>query len=473
MQSTALNFKRNASDAIADQQLQQAMGFAKHGFVAKRAAIVDATPAWQGIREQAREIRDHTLQHMDFYLQQYEQRVIENGGVVHWASDAAEACSLVEKICHAAGAKSVTKGKSMVSEEVGLNAALEEAGLEVIETDLGEYIIQLAGEAPSHIIAPAIHMTKEQVSTLFHQHHGGDAPVQERSELVAEARRVLREKFVAADVGITGANFLVAETGQHVLVTNEGNGDLCSSLPRVHVVITGIEKILPTLEDATTMVRLLAASATGQQVSNYTSFYSGPRHADHLDGPEQFHVVLVDNGRSEMLGNEFREMLRCIRCGACLNYCPVYGSIGGHAYGWVYPGPMGSVITPNMIGLENAADLPNACTLNGRCGEVCPMSIPLPDLLRRHRSNQWQQKITGRRARLGILGWSWLVRKPALYQWTTKLLVSVLRLAARARGSLRRVPLAGGWTAVRDLPAPQATTFMQQWKSRQHSGEWS
>ncbi len=469
MQSSALHFKRNATEALADQRLQDAMeGFTKNGFVAKRAALVDTVPEWAEIRAQARVTRNHTLQHLDFYLQEYEKRVIENGGVVHWASTAEEACTIIETICRDAGASKVAKGKSMVSEEVGLNAALERAGCEVVETDLGEYIIQLAGEAPSHIIAPAIHKTKEQVSDLFHRHHGGE-PISDRGALVAEARRVLREKFLAADVGITGANFLVAETGQHVLVTNEGNGDLCSSLPRVHVMISSIEKVLPTLEDATSMVRLLAGSATGQQVSNYTSYYSGPKHADHLDGPEQYHVVLVDNGRSEMLGNEFREMLRCIRCGACLNHCPVYGAIGGHAYGWVYPGPMGSVITPAMIGLENAPDLPNACTLNGRCAEVCPMSIPLPDLLRRHRTTAWRRKLAGRRARIATAAWSWFVRHPGIYHRASKLAVAILHRLGRANGSIAKLPLASGWTASRDLPAPQSGTFMQAWQKRERA----
>jgi L-lactate dehydrogenase complex protein LldF len=465
MQSTALNFKRNVREALADQQLQDAMGFAKNGFVAKRAALVETVPQWQAIRERAREIRNHTLHHLDFYLQEYEKKVVEHGGQVHWASTVEEACGAIEAICRETGARKIAKGKSMVSEEIGLNAALERMGCEVIETDLGEYIIQLAGESPSHIIAPAIHKTKEQVSALFHDKHGGD-PITDRGELVGEARRVLREQFLSADVGITGANFLIAETGQHVLVTNEGNGDLCSSVPKVHVVITSIEKVLPTLEDASSMVRLLAGSATGQQVSNYTSFYSGPRHADHLDGPEQFHVVLVDNGRTQMLGNELREMLRCIRCGACLNHCPVYGSIGGHAYGWVYPGPMGSVITPAMIGLENSIDLPNACTLNGRCAEVCPMSIPLPDLLRRHRASQWRLKLQGRRARLATAAWSWMVQRPGLYRRANAFATGILHRLGQRRGAISKLPMAGGWTASRDLPAPQAGTFMQQWQKR-------
>ena len=272
---------------------------------------------------------------------------------MHWASDASEARAHILGICRKAGARTVAKGKSMVGEEVALNEALEEAEVEVIETDLGEYIIQLAGETPSHIVAPAIHKTREQIRDLFAEHHaalGLGAPGLGNAELVARAREVLRRDFLRADVGLTGANFLIAESGSTVIVTNEGNGDLSNTLPRVHIVIAGIEKVLPGFEDLTTILRLLARSATGQEMSVYTTVTTGPRRSSDLDGPEEFHVVLVDNGRSAMLGGEFREMLRCIRCGACLNHCPVYHAVGGHAYGWVYTGPMGSVLTPLIVG---------------------------------------------------------------------------------------------------------------------------
>jgi len=467
MQVQSMHFKKRVSDALRDAELQSALGvFAKQGFAGKRAKLVEQIPQWQQIRSHAKTIREHTFSNLDFYLQRYEEKVLENGGTVHWASDDDDARVAIAEICRAAGARTIAKGKSMVSEEIALNDHLEGLGYDVVETDLGEYIIQLADEAPSHIIAPAIHKTKEQVSELFHQHHDGPK-IDDRGELVAEARRVLRDKFLNADVGITGANFLIAETGQHVLVTNEGNGDLCSSLPRVHIVITGIEKVLPTLEDTSCILRLLGASATGQQISNYTSFYSGPRHADHLDGPEQYHVILVDNGRSEMLGNELREMLRCIRCGACLNHCPVYGAIGGHSYGWVYTGPMGSVITPAMVGLEQSRDLPNACTLNGRCAEVCPMSIPLPDLLRSHRSKQWRRKLVDSRSRLGLGIWAWFARHPRLYHTGNRLAMTMLRWLGGKSGAVSRLPFARAWTNTRDLPVSGEPSFMSQWQRRQ------
>jgi L-lactate dehydrogenase complex protein LldF len=309
-------FKTRAVDALHDETLRTALGRAKDGFVLKRRLAFDALPEYEQLRDRAVAIKNHTLEHLDHYLERYEQAVIRQGGQVHWAETAEDAQRIVVEICRKANAKSVTKGKSMVGEEVGVNAALEAAGMEVVETDLGEYIIQLAGEPPSHIIAPAVHKTKGQISDLFHEHHakyGLTKRLTEIPDIVNEARQVLRQKYLDADVGITGANFLIAETGSNIIVTNEGNGDLTNTLPRVHIVTAGIEKVVPTLEDATTLLRLLARSATGQQITSYTTLSTGPRREADPDGPEEYHVVLVDNGRSAMLRDEFREMLRCIR----------------------------------------------------------------------------------------------------------------------------------------------------------------
>lgn len=476
MQIQSRQFKVNAGKALLDDDLKKALGNVKQGFVGKRAAAVKLVPEWEVIRNEAKHLKNHVLENLDHYLLAYESAVQSNGGHVHWAQTSDEASNIIVDICKSAGATTVTKGKSMVGEEADINGALEAAGIEPVETDLGEYIIQLAGEAPSHIIAPAIHKTKEQVSDLFHEHHpqyGLEERLLDRSALVNEARSVLREKFRVADVGITGANFLIAETGQHVLVTNEGNGDLTSNLPRVQIVIVGIEKVIPTLEDASCLLRLLARSATGQHFANYTSLMSGPSRQGDIDGPEQFHVVLVDNHRTDMLAGQLREMLRCFRCGACLNHCPVYGAIGGHAYGWVYPGPMGSVVTPAMIGIENAPDLPHACTLNGRCAEVCPMSIPLPKLLREHRRQTFVKSLQSPGARYGLGIWAALARRPALYQRLTALAVAVLSWAGKKQGFVRRMPFAGAWTSGRDLPVPApGGTFMQQYKAsaRNRSG---
>ena len=473
MKSAAHDFPARARSALNNPDLARALAHARTGFIDRRLAVVEALPEYQALRRTAREIKEHTLHHLDFYLERFEARVHEHGGHVHWASTPAEARAIVVDICRAAGAKRVTKGKSMVGEEIALNDALEAAGFEAIETDLGEYIIQLANEPPSHIIVPAIHKTKDQIADLFHAHHAKYGFTERQTEataLVGEARAVLREKFQSADVGITGANFLVAETGSSVIVTNEGNGDLTSTLPRVHIVTTAIEKVVPTLDDMSTILRLLARSATGQETTAYTTVTSGPRRAADLDGPGEYHVVLVDNGRSRMLGNEFHEMLRCIRCGACMNHCPVYHAVGGHAYGWVYVGPMGSVLTPLIVGLDESRHLPNACTLNGRCAEVCPMEIPLADLIRKLREREFNERITPPRVRLGLRAWAFMARRPALYRLATSVGMRVLGLLGRYRGRFRRLPLAGGWTGTRDLPAPAGRTFMSAWSKRRAEG---
>lgn len=458
-------FKSQARAALADVSLREALDKARSGFVDKRARAVALVPEFEALRDEASAIKDHALDNLDSLLQQYEANVQASGGQVHWAETADDAGRLILDICHRAGAHKVAKGKSMAGEEVGLNAALEAGGLEVIETDLGEYIIQLAEEPPSHIIAPAVHKTRGQIAALFEHHHPDlHQRLTEIPELVNEARRVLRQQFLSADVGITGANLLIADSGSHVLVTNEGNGDLSSTLPRVHIVIAGLEKVVPDLTAATTILRLLGRSATGQQTTAYTSVFTGPRRAGDLDGPEEFHVVLLDNGRSDMLASEFREMLRCIRCGACLNHCPVYSAIGGHAYGAVYPGPMGSVLTPLQWGLREAADLPNACTMNGRCASVCPVRIPLPDLLRKLRARIHREGLDGSRNRGLLAAWGWLVTHPAIYYQVTRWSVRVLAWLGRGKGRLRKLPLAQGWTHGRDLPLPQGRTFQEQYR---------
>jgi L-lactate dehydrogenase complex protein LldF len=366
----------------------------------------------------------------------------------------------------------ITKGKSMIAEEIGLNAFLEGHGFEVVETDLGEYIIQLAGEPPSHIIVPAVHKTKEQMAELFrarHAEYSPTRPLSEARQLVAEAREVLRDKYFEADVGITGANFLVAETGSSVIVTNEGNGDLTLGLPRMHIVIASIEKVVPSLDDVTTLMRVLARSATGQEMSAYTTVCTGPRRPGDTDGPEEHHVVLLDNGRSAWLGTPLQEALRCIRCGACINNCPIYGAVGGHAYGWVYPGPIGAVLTPALIGIENARHLPNASTFCGRCEAVCPMRIPLPALMRDWRRKEFESRLQPARQRLGLALWAWLALRPRLYHALGGLAARALALIGR-RGAVRWLPFAGGWTKGRDLPAPQGRSFHALWAARRARG---
>jgi len=472
MKSTSQQFTSNAHEALLDKTLQTALLRIQPGFVDRRRTALDGLTNAGELRERGRAIKERVLASLDEYLLEFEANVKAHGGHVHWARTAQEANDIIVGLCKDVNAKSVIKGKSMVGEETGLNDALEAEGMETVETDLGEYIIQLAKEPPSHIIAPAIHKTRGQIADLFRRFHD---PQQYHGELdsvadiVNEARAVMREKYLAADVGITGANFLVAETGSTVLVTNEGNGDLCSSLPDTHIIITGIEKVIPTLNDASVMLRLLARNATGQDITSYTTFFTGARRPGDRDGPKNFHIVLVDNGRSDMLSNEYREMLRCIRCGACMNHCPVYRAVGGHAYGWVYPGPMGSVLTPLMDGLENSSPLPNASTFCGRCAEVCPMSIPLPKLLRQLRNDAHRQHFDSFGSRAGIASWAAFARRPGLYRWFTRWGLRVLKLFGN-RGRVRSLPFAGGWTDSRDLPVPQGESFMQQWQSSRGKG---
>ena len=470
MHATSRSFTANARAGLADENLQQALAImTQRGFPVRRREVVARLPEFEALREVGREIKEHTLVHLDFYLELYEENVVAAGGRVHWAQTPEEARDVVLQICRAADAKIVTKGKSMIAEEIGLNDFLEKNGVTPVETDLGEYIIQLRHEPPSHLIAPAMHLVKEQVADTFRGAHRALDPsrsLAEPRELCDEARALLRPRFLAADVGITGANFLIAETGSSVIVTNEGNGDLTQTLPRVHIVIASLEKVVPTFEDAATLLRLLARSATGQEFSSYTTVSTGPRRPGDLDGPEAYHVVLLDNGRSGMLGGEFHDMLRCIRCGACMNHCPVFAAVGGHAYGWVYPGPMGAVLTPSLIGIEEAAPLPNASTLCGRCESVCPVKIPLPKMLRHWREHEFAKKLSPRVWRAGLSLWARVAGRPVLYHALTEIASRALGWTGSGRGRFRHLLFAGGWTGVRDLPAPEGRSFHSLWAER-------
>ena len=472
MHLTSPTFKENAKAALADAQLQKALGHIRSGFIEKRAKVVAALPEFDRLRDSAREIKNHTLAHLDLYLEAFEEKVREQGGAVHYAETAQEARELILGICRRLDARTVTKGKTMIAEEIGLNEYLAGNGVEPVETDLGEYIIQLRDEPPSHIIAPAVHLTKAQVEADFRRVHTSLRPDRDLSEpasLLNEARGILRERFLAADVGITGANFLIAETGTSVIVTNEGNGDLTQTLPRVHIVLASIEKITPTLNDASQILRLLARSATGQEMSAYTTFSSGPRRAGDPDGPDEYHVVILDNGRSAMLGSEFEEMLRCIRCGACMNHCPVYQEVGGHAYGWVYSGPMGAVLTPTLVGVDKAGHLPNASTFCGRCEAVCPMKIPLPKMMRHWREREFERHLSPTSYRYGLGLWAFFAKRPRLYQRATAVAMRALGNLGWRKGRFRFLPLAGGWTKFRDLPAPEGKTFQEMWAERQRA----
>jgi L-lactate dehydrogenase complex protein LldF len=451
--------------ALADPILKLAIDRTTGNARTKRAAAIAAWPEFPAARELGRDIKDHVIAHLDHYLLEFERNAIASGAKVHWARTAQEACEIVVGICRDAGVRSATRSKSMLGEEIGLPHAMAEAGIERVETDLAEHIIQLADEPPSHIVWPALHKTREQVRELFLARHRDPGTLATVEAMVASARRELRGRFMAADAGISGANFLIADTGAVCTVTNEGNAELTTTPPRLHIVTAGIEKLVPSTAHAMALLRLLVRSATGAELTQYTTFHRGPKRAGDRDGPEAFHIVLVDNGRTRMLTDGLAEMLRCLRCGACLNHCVVYRQIGGHAYGGTYPGPMGSVLTPLLDGLPKAQDLPRACTLNGQCEEVCPVAIPLPTLLRGWRDRSWREGLEPLSVRGPLSLWRFMVLHPALYRLATSLAVPAMRLFARG-GWIPRMPLAGGWTRHRDLPAPASRTFMAQVSNR-------
>jgi L-lactate dehydrogenase complex protein LldF len=459
MQITSQRFKQAASQKLADPKLQIALRKSRGRLVVGRANAIRELDNFEAIREEAARIRDFGLLHLETLLEEWESRAKAAGTIVHWAETAQDVNALVLDIARRHGVRKVIKSKSMLGEETELNHALEKAGIDVRETDLGEYIIQQFGETPSHIIAPAVHKSKEEIAELFARLHQrpklDDIPA-----LTHEAREILRPHFLDADMGITGANFLVAETGSSMIVTNEGNGRMTTTMPKVHVAIAGIEKIIPTMEDASLLLRLLTRSATGQSISNYISITTGPKRSGDQDGPEEFHVIIVDAGRTRVLGSQIREALRCIRCGACMNHCPVYQNIGGHAYGWVYPGPIGAILTPAYVGLENALDLPNAATLCNQCGVACPVNIPLPDLMRKLREEQVQKKLRPWTERIGLKVWAWVALRPRWYALATRIAARVGRWLGGRSALLHKLPSVGAeWTNGRDMPAPQGRTF--------------
>jgi iron-sulfur cluster protein len=469
MQVQSMQFKARAGQKLADQRLQQNLTKLSTNFVSSRARAMTEID-FPATRAALKARRNRALDNLDVWLETFEREATRRGVTVLFAETAQEAARLVSDIAKKHGVKKVIKTKSMVSEEMRLNAVLGEMGVESIETDLGEYILQINdNEPPSHIIAPAVHKDKEEVADLFAKTHGRER-LTEITQMTREAREVLRPHFMSADMGVTGGNFVIAETGSVEIVTNEGNEGMCTVMPRVHVAVTGIEKVLPTLEDLATAMRLLPRSATGQITSNYFSVLTGPRAAADQDGPEHMYVVLVDGGRTGLIGGEFQEMLRCIRCGACMNHCPVYQKVGGHTYGWVYPGPMGSVLTPSYVGLDKALDLPQAATLCGECNSVCPVGIPLSDLLRKLREKQMDRHLRPWRERAGLTVWGFLALRPGLYSLATKLAVRVLERGGRRR-AISRLPFAHGWTATRDMPAPAGRTFRELYAaSRSHRG---
>jgi len=445
-------FRENARAALADAHLRGALKHATSLFGERRKEAAASLPDWEALRTQARAIKDETLLHLDRYLEEFVRNAESCGAKVHWARDAAEANSIICQLAKEHQARIVVKSKSMTTEETHLNNALEAAGMQVVETDLGEYIIQLAEETPSHIIAPAIHKTKGQVAELFTNELG--VPLtNDIAQLTQIARTTLRDRFAAADAGISGVNFGIAETGTIVIVENEGNIRLTTSLPRIHIAVMGIEKVIPRFADLEIFLKLLPRSGTGQRLTTYQSFITGVKRRPGDEGPEEVHIVLLDNGRSRMLAHPVtRQSLACIRCGACLNACPVYQQIGGHAYGSVYPGPIGAVITPQLMGIEKTSQLPYASSLCGACREVCPVKIDIPRLLLHLRAEIAPRK-GGLGERLAFKAWARVMMSPTLYRMSS--------IAGRV--FQRFLPLSRAWTNDRDLRPIESKSFRDLW----------
>ncbi len=457
-----------ATRALGDAFLREALDIATTKFITLRREAFGDFPEGEALRDRARAIKEATLQRLDHWLERLIANVERLGGHVHYAGTADEARAIVLDIARRAGARMAVKSKSMATEEIQLNEALAASGVTPVETDLGEYIIQLAHERPSHIIAPAIHKTKGQVADLFTRELGRPA-APDPEALTRIAREELREKFLRADLGITGANFAVAETGTVVLVTNEGNGRMVTSLPRVHVAVMGVEKVIPSFTDLMVFLGVLAKSATGQKMSVYTTLVTGPRRAGELEGPEEFHLVLLDNGRIAQIGGALRESLYCLRCGACLNVCPVYRQIGGHAYGYTYPGPIGILLTAMLNGPRSVRDLAHASSLCGACADACPVRIDIPKMLIELRKDVARRGLAPWPERALFRVFAWLIGHPSRYAAGARIARALQRPFARGR-SIRRLPFFfGRWTRTRDLPAVAERTFRERWAELERS----
>ncbi|WP_261858062.1 LutB/LldF family L-lactate oxidation iron-sulfur protein [Photobacterium sanguinicancri] len=466
MKTSNVKFKDRIKVQMKDDFMRKSVANAQTRMYANRQKAADKLGNWEEWREMGMDIRNHVLENLDYYLHQLSESVEKNGGQVFFAHTAEEATSYVESIIQAKNAKKVVKSKSMVTEEINLNHVIERNGCEVVETDLGEYILQVDDcDPPSHIVVPALHKNRYQIRDIFQEkigYQGSEDP----EELTRYVRDYIRHDFLEADIGITGCNFAVADSGTVTLVTNEGNARLATSLPKTHIAVMGMERIVPTFEELDIVISLLCRSAVGLPLTGYVTALTGPREDDQTDGPEEFHLVIVDNGRSDILGSEFRDILRCVRCAACVNTCPAYRHIGGQSYGSIYSGPIGAVLSPLLGGYDDFKDLPYACSLCKACHDVCPVKIPLSDLLLKHRQKMGEQKVTplGERASVGVF--NFINARPIL--WDTTVRVG----ATMASGLIRngKLPVNMGaiseWTEARDLPTPDGQSFRSWFKNR-------
>lgn len=465
------SFDDRVQKGISNDYMRQTVRQAQGRLHTKKAQAEEDLGQWEKWRTLSDEIRSHTLENLDYYLEQLSENVVKNGGHVFFAETAEEANQYVKEIAAKKQAKKIIKSKSMVTEEISMNEALEKAGCEVIESDLGEYILQMDDhDPPSHIVAPALHKNKEQIRETFEERKGYDKTAKPE-ELTQFAREQLRQEFLEADIGITGCNFAVAESGSISLVTNEGNARLATTIPKTHISVMGMERLVPTWEELDVLVSMLCRSAVGQKLTSYVTGLSGPKEDGDLDGPEEFHLVIVDNGRSNILGTAFQSALHCIRCAACINVCPVYRHVGGHSYGSIYPGPIGAVLSPLLEGYEDHKDLPYASSLCAACTDACPVKIPLHELLIEHR------KVIAEKERKTPLGETYAMKgfglaasSPGLFQMAAKTAPYMLSPFAKD-GTIEKGPgPLRGWTDVRDFPAPEKERFRDWFKNRQKGG---
>ena len=471
----SIEFDLKIHDTLADANLQLAIYTATGRLKEKRIEVTadSELPDYQELRTQANALKKHAIDNLDHYLEEFERNVEAHGGKVVYCKDATEVSDFVLGLARQRGSRLIVKSKSMTTEEVDLNERLEHHGLESVETDLGEYILQLAHEKPYHIVAPALHKTRYDVADIFTKElHIDRETVPEKLTLIARA--VLREKFLKADIGISGANFLIADSGAVVLVENEGNARLTTSAPKIHIAVAGIEKVIPRAQDLAVFLKLLARSATGQLLSVYTSFLAGPRRPGEVDGPEEFYVVLLDNGRTKLLPDRSkRQSLYCIRCGACLNTCPVYRKIGGHSFPWVYSGPIGAIITPQFMGISHEPALPFASSLCGACGEVCPVKIDIPKILLELRSEVKKcetREGLNRVEKLAFRVFAWVMTHPRIYEMAGRMAASIAPVSDGKWIKSVPAPMGVGpmkaWLSGRDLPPSPAKSFREMWRNR-------
>ncbi len=465
-------FQQGARIALQDAQLRHNLRNATHTIRAKRTAVVGELPDWAELRTAGREIKAHTMRHLDHYLVELEHSVQRVGGTVHWATDAASANRTVVELVRRAGASEVVKVKSITTDEIGLNVALEAAGIAPIETDLAEMIIQLAGESSSHILVPAIHKNRSEIRELFAKRLGVEVASDEPAALAEVARQYLRRAFLRARVGISGANFAIAETGSVVIFESEGNGRMCLTLPRLLVTVMGIEKVIPRFQDLEVFAQLLPRSSTGERMNPYTSLWSGLHEGD---GPEEFHLILLDNGRTRVLADRLgRQALHCIRCSACLNVCPVYERTGGHAYHSVYPGPIGAILTPQLVGIERAPSLPYASSLCGACYDVCPVAINIPEVLVHLRGTEVRARQKTVRGRLdpenaAMQVMARVFRDRRLYERAQRTAQTVQKPLVREGTIAWLPPPLSAWTVAHDVRPVPKQSFRQWWVSQQRS----